>query len=903
MIFALPCWLTRLTRASLMLGLSLLSSLSEASALPLLDDDLDALQLMHILEDDPVSLRESIALDWQLPLATQGQVPKIAAWSISLLFGGMDAEVNLHCDQLKQAHQYAEQHALDQTWILMTIYFSSYKVCGYQPEAYYAAVIAKAEAKQLINLQVFAGGELGLTLAENGIEKGFAYLEAANQLARQTPGLDSMVHDLLRGYSAAILGLQGEHDKSVALQMELIRAPSLQKYRYQKSAMLFNMAMDQLATGGAEGIAKTKETFVEARRLGEELRDEYLIAMIDSAYSLLAIRDQRYHDAEVYAQQSLAVLERLKNQRWSGIALMRLTNALIALKKYDDALASLAKADRYMAPDDLRAHAKIEAYYSLAYEGQGKLAEALAHERKHFEINTRFNEQIAEQERQKQMASLELEISETRNRELQKTNELQAERLLGAQRLQKFMLALAAGMLVICVLLAISVVQTIKAHERKRKMRRILDHIDEGIMTIDGHLHIEAEYSRYLQFFLQEKQDLTGLDALDTLLQTSQLSEEQKSMIRETLKVSLGETSLAWELNEDKLPREVIYAGEPLRYAVMHWVPIFDRHDILQSVLVGIRDVSAERLLQAEVVKSKARSLDLQKELAEILDAGVHRVAPLIERTRKVFDALGLATQRQAILPEIHTIKGIARGLGLQLLSAATHDLESRVKLATAPGSDPYFQDVLQGYEQILTMFHVELGSWRGQELRVLPDALHRVLPGFLEQLNAAGLRLAGLLVDDRVGQWDLEILETLPDVLLHALTNSADHGFILPRAQGLTPDEPIFELRAVKSEAGSIELTLQDNGVGLNRQRVEAIAREKNFQAKAEQEIWDVLLMDEVSTAEILSRTSGRGIGLSAIQSKIAPWAGCLRLRPSGSGHGTVLKVVFAAKSLAQTA
>jgi two-component system chemotaxis sensor kinase CheA len=104
---------------------------------------------------------------------------------------------------------------------------------------------------------------------------------------------------------------------------------------------------------------------------------------------------------------------------------------------------------------------------------------------------------------------------------------------------------------------------------------------------------------------------------------------------------------------------------------------------------------------------------------------------------------------------------------------------------------------------------------------------------------------------------------------------------------------DPVFHLSALRVGEG-IEVKLRDQGAGLNRERIEAIARQRNFQPEADQELWDVLLEQDVSTASGVSQTSGRGIGLAAIQRALKTCGGRVHIRPCVEGPGTELTMEF---------
>jgi two-component system chemotaxis sensor kinase CheA len=123
----------------------------------------------------------------------------------------------------------------------------------------------------------------------------------------------------------------------------------------------------------------------------------------------------------------------------------------------------------------------------------------------------------------------------------------------------------------------------------------------------------------------------------------------------------------------------------------------------------------------------------------------------------------------------------------------------------------------------------------------------------------------------------DKMILEGLKDPLMHLIRNAIDHGI-----------EPV-EIRkaAGKSEIGTISielidegdqicLNISDDGEGINYKTIAHIAREKNIILQSEldkmspDEILDLIFRPGFSTKEIVTKISGRGVGLDVVKTNL---------------------------------
>lgn len=138
----------------------------------------------------------------------------------------------------------------------------------------------------------------------------------------------------------------------------------------------------------------------------------------------------------------------------------------------------------------------------------------------------------------------------------------------------------------------------------------------------------------------------------------------------------------------------------------------------------------------------------------------------------------------------------------------------------------------------------------------------------------------------------DRTIVEELSDPLIHMMRNSVDHG-IEPADVRLAAGKPPYGtvwLRAFH-QGGNIVVEVEDDGAGLNCERILAKAIEKGLvppQANpSEKEIFDLVFMAGFSTAEKVSSLSGRGVGMDVVRQNIERLRGKIETR-STLGKGT---------------
>ncbi len=144
----------------------------------------------------------------------------------------------------------------------------------------------------------------------------------------------------------------------------------------------------------------------------------------------------------------------------------------------------------------------------------------------------------------------------------------------------------------------------------------------------------------------------------------------------------------------------------------------------------------------------------------------------------------------------------------------------------------------------------------------------------------------------------DKTVIEQLADPLTHMIRNSVDHGIEMPddRAAAGKPKLGTIWLRA-DSRGGRIIIEIEDDGNGINREKVLAKARERGLVGPdadlTPEEIEDLIFMPGFSTAAQVSDISGRGVGMDVVRRNIAALNGTVQVRTS-PGKGSCFTVIL---------
>ncbi len=173
-----------------------------------------------------------------------------------------------------------------------------------------------------------------------------------------------------------------------------------------------------------------------------------------------------------------------------------------------------------------------------------------------------------------------------------------------------------------------------------------------------------------------------------------------------------------------------------------------------------------------------------------------------------------------------------------------------------------------------------------GEILNRFPRTLHDLSIEFNKPVDLK-ITGAGVLVDRAV-------IDKLLDPLVHLLRNAFDHGIDLPAARQAMgkPERGSIEITAYHQGSQTvIEITDDGRGIDLCKIRSKAIALELLTATDAalatEEQLFDLLFTPGFSTADRITKLSGRGMGLDIVKEQIESTKGTVSI-DSQLGRGT---------------
>ncbi|MBQ49220.1 MAG: hypothetical protein CMP10_17715 [Zetaproteobacteria bacterium] len=463
--------------------------------------------------------------------------------------------------------------------------------------------------------------------------------------------------------------------------------------------------------------------------------------------------------------------------------------------------------------------------------------------------------------------------------------------------------------------------------DKTREIKGLLDHIPQGVMTIEAEGLIGKNFSAHLSEVLCHDK-VANLTFKEVILERSSLSADDQDQAWQSIINSVSYDELGFILNSDKFPIEIEYTYEKTtKILAATWNPQV-KDEVIETILVTLLDVTAEKKLEAEARKQQKEMAKIT-ELVAVPEAKAHGFfttsANLLEEIKV---ALGAGAESidddrvKMLFVNAHTVKGSARTLALSELTEAIHLMEQRYSQILRKEEevnidvmnedfnlvisvfDSYYnvnrdslnrntesnfinidrnivektfylmKDFVTGGEKVAT----ELLPVFDNQSSILARLIFENLPQVFDDYRERVIKIAAdtgreepvldFTIADTIISADQK--EVLDMAMIHLLRNAMDHG-IEAKEDRIEKGKPGHGTLTINVETDNdiLMMTIQDDGKGLPID----ILREKGLkngqltENSSLQDISQLIFSSGVSTAAAVTQISGRGVGMDAVR------------------------------------
>jgi len=152
------------------------------------------------------------------------------------------------------------------------------------------------------------------------------------------------------------------------------------------------------------------------------------------------------------------------------------------------------------------------------------------------------------------------------------------------------------------------------------------------------------------------------------------------------------------------------------------------------------------------------------------------------------------------------------------------------------------------------------------------------------------------LIMEGADTEIDRNMVDSIYDPLVHMMRNSVDHGIQPPseREKCGKPGTGTVHLRAYQ-KGGSMVIEIEDDGEGLNTQKIRKKALERGLISETENlsdfELNNLIFLPGFSTADKITDVSGRGVGMDVVKKAVEKLRGKVEVQ-SQAGKGSLFMI-----------
>ena len=172
--------------------------------------------------------------------------------------------------------------------------------------------------------------------------------------------------------------------------------------------------------------------------------------------------------------------------------------------------------------------------------------------------------------------------------------------------------------------------------------------------------------------------------------------------------------------------------------------------------------------------------------------------------------------------------------------------------------------------------------------------------PRLVRDLSLQKAKQIDLVMEGKDIEIDRTVLDEIGEPLIHLLRNSIDHGIETPDERKKANKNPVGKIRLSAQRSGNhVIIEVEDDGAGIDPEKLRESAVQKGFANEEEAEkmsqnkLVSMIFLPGFSTSTEVTETSGRGIGMDVVKTKIAALGGTVQFETRlGRGTKTSIKV-----------
>ncbi len=401
-----------------------------------------------------------------------------------------------------------------------------------------------------------------------------------------------------------------------------------------------------------------------------------------------------------------------------------------------------------------------------------------------------------------------------------------------------------------------------------------LDHIEQGVLVLEEDAHNQEVVNTIFRAFHTFKGNAGFLD----LTAVSELAHVLESLLDQVREGHLEINSAIIEIilkGRDTLKQfvdeiEAQVRGKKTRRPLL--IPTSALKASVRRILDGDESATCDiPALKSSVPEESAETAPVEPPAP--VEPSANAKSPLLAGNEN--NSVKVSTAKLDSLVDLAGELLIAQSLIVQIASSSTFDSHALMRN-------------LSQLNRISKELQRTAMTMRMVPIRGIFQKMHRLV----RDVAARQKKEVHLVLEGEDTEVDRTLVEKLSDPLMHMVRNAVDHA-IEPMAQRIAAGKPAagrILLRAYH-KSGHILIEVEDDGAGLNRERIVQKAIRNGLLKPGvvpeDKDIFSLIFHPGFSTAEVVTDISGRGVGMDVVQRNISKLRGKIDIR-SAPGVGT---------------
>ncbi len=446
----------------------------------------------------------------------------------------------------------------------------------------------------------------------------------------------------------------------------------------------------------------------------------------------------------------------------------------------------------------------------------------------------------------------------------------------------------------------------------KKETDNLLENVQEGIFILDQDLNIGDHHSKMFETIFEEE-ELGGKNIVEFLstIVDSKTAEQAQDFLTIALEKKLSTKRLN-KLNPlDEIKVVLTKEDKRIEKHVRFRFNRIGEKGHYSHILGTVQDISEEKILEDKIKKSEEKAEKEMELLLNILHLEPAVIKTFLEEAeeditsvKKALESANFTKDLRGLLNSVyrsvHSIKGNASVLGLDMFTKQAHQFEEKIQdlfeketLVPLDLLDLLYyivgiNDALTQVETLLkkiTGFQSEFGSGSGviDQKKLLMQTAKDLAKRVSERESKS--------VTVNFKQFDIPIdgsvhIPTVKKILVQLIKNAITHGIETPAERAAAGKSEMGEITvSAQASDSKIVISVLDNGRGLQIEKLKIKAVESGLYSQNEIDTWPLkklgklLFLPGLSTQKEANIDAGRGMGMDIVRHTVQKAGGKIGL------------------------